>query len=157
MYKKILVPIDGSGKAETILSHVTDLAKCSGATIVLLQVVEAEIQGGARPFSELSRHKEELTRLTDQAATYLMTVKEKLQPSGIEVMTRVVYGPVARGILKAAEDEKADLIAIASHGRGGLSRVFYGSVASALLQLVDRPLLIIRSRANTQTPAKNPL
>jgi nucleotide-binding universal stress UspA family protein len=58
----------------------------------------------------------------------------------------VTYGPVVEGIINLAEKEGVDLIALASHGRGGLSRVFYGSVAAGLLHRVDRPLLIIRSR-----------
>ncbi|MGB5749391.1 MAG: universal stress protein [Desulfobacterales bacterium] len=49
-------------------------------------------------------------------------------------------------ILKAAEEEKVELIAMSSHGRSGVSRVFYGSVAAGLLHRIDRPLLIIRSR-----------
>jgi nucleotide-binding universal stress UspA family protein len=53
---------------------------------------------------------------------------------------------VVEAILKAAEQENVDLIAMSSHGRSGLSRVFYGSVAAGLLQRIDRPLLIIRSR-----------
>jgi len=53
---------------------------------------------------------------------------------------------VVDAILQSAEQEKVDLIAMSSHGRGGLARVFYGSVAAGLLQRVDRPLLIIRSR-----------
>lgn len=58
----------------------------------------------------------------------------------------IAQGPVVETIINVAEKEKADLIAIASHGRTGLSRVFYGSVASGLLHSIDRPLLLVRSR-----------
>ncbi|MCB0137738.1 MAG: universal stress protein, partial [Caldilineaceae bacterium] len=54
-------------------------------------------------------------------------------------------GPVVTAILDVAEREKADLIAMASHGRTGLSRVFYGSVAAGILHKADRPLLLIRA------------
>jgi nucleotide-binding universal stress UspA family protein len=65
----------------------------------------------------------------------------------IEAQTRVVVaGSVVEAILREAEEEKVDLIAMSSHGRSGMSRVFYGSVAAGLLHRVDRPLLIIRSR-----------
>jgi len=58
---------------------------------------------------------------------------------------RVEIGPVVETIITVAEGEGADLIAMASHGRTGLSRVFYGSIAAGVLQRVDRPLLLIRS------------
>ena len=56
--------------------------------------------------------------------------------------------PVVETIIEAATNEDADLIAMASHGRGGLSRIFYGSVAAGILNRVDRPLFIVRSRLN---------
>ena len=55
---------------------------------------------------------------------------------------------VVKAIIDAAERENADLVAMASHGRSGLSRAFYGSVAAGVLQRIDRPLLLIRSRNN---------
>jgi nucleotide-binding universal stress UspA family protein len=58
----------------------------------------------------------------------------------------VANGPAVERIIQTAEKENADIIAMASHGGGGLSRVFYGSVAAGVLNRVDRPLLVIRSR-----------
>jgi nucleotide-binding universal stress UspA family protein len=80
------------------------------------------------------------------AATYLEGVKVRLQAKGIATQTRLVYGPVVEALIMAAGQEKVDLIAMASHGRTGAARVFYGSVASGVLHRVDRPLLIVRSR-----------
>jgi nucleotide-binding universal stress UspA family protein len=94
MYNTILVPLDGSKRAEAILAHVEQLAHRFGASVVLLQVIE----------------------------------------------------PVVNTIIEAAKSEEADLIALASHGRTGLSRVYYGSVAAGVLHRVDRPLLLVRSR-----------
>ena len=71
--------------------------------------------------------------------------KGEFREKGIEARTRVVYGPVVQAIIDAAEGKDADLIAMASHGRSGLSGVFYGSVAAGVLHRVDRPLLLIRS------------
>ena len=146
MYKNILVPLDGSPRAERILPHVEGLALSGGSKVTLLQVVEADIPGGAGPFSELTRHRQEIARLTEEGAAYLMSIKERLEQQGIKVVTRIFYGPVAGAIIAAAEEEGADLIAMTSHGRGGLSRVFYGSVSAGVLQRIDRPLLLIRSR-----------
>jgi len=58
---------------------------------------------------------------------------------------QVSYGPVVEGIIDIAKSQEADLIAIASHGRSGLSMVFYGSVAAGILHRADRPLLVVRS------------
>jgi len=80
------------------------------------------------------------------AENYLNALKRKYSKMGIEAQTRVTMGPVVKEILNFAEKEKADLIALSSHGRTGLSRLFYGSVAAGILQRVDRPLLVIRSQ-----------
>jgi nucleotide-binding universal stress UspA family protein len=70
---------------------------------------------------------------------------------GIAAQYRVAMGPVVKEILDSAERENADLIAMCSHGRSGLSRLFYGSVASGVLNRVDRPLLIIRSGGENES------
>jgi nucleotide-binding universal stress UspA family protein len=85
-----------------------------------------------------------LRQRTKQAESYLAALRDEFQGKGVETDTRVVYGPVVEAIIDAAENEGADLIAIASHGRSGLSQVFYGSVAVGVLHRVDRPLLLIR-------------
>ena len=146
MYKTILAPLDGSERAETILPHVEGLALTGKGKVILLQVIEIEIPGGSGPFSELQRHRQEIERRTEVAADYLLKIKEQFEQKGIETITRIAYGNVAGAIIASAEEENADLIALASHGKGGLSRVFYGSVSAGVLQRVDRPLLIIRSR-----------
>ena len=69
-----------------------------------------------------------------------------IRDRGIEAKSVVESGPVVSVILDVAEREKADLVAMASHGRTGLSRVFYGSVAAGILHKADRPLLLIRAQ-----------
>ncbi len=145
MYHKILVPLDGSKRAEKILPHVEDLARRYNAKVIFLQVVEyktAATPEGA--FINLST--EEINQAKKQADTHLRGIQGEFRGKNIECQTHVLYGPVVEGIINIAAHEGVDLIALASHGRGGLSRVFYGSVAAGLLQRVDRPLLIIRSR-----------
>lgn len=93
----------------------------------------------------LKRYQEQLERETKVAKTYLAGLKGEFREKGIEARVRVVHGPVVEAIITAAERENADLIAIASHGRNGVSRVFYGSVAAGILQRADRALLVIRS------------
>jgi nucleotide-binding universal stress UspA family protein len=145
MYHKILVPLDGSKRAERILPHVEEMAKRYKAKIILLQVVEYKAlttsQGALINLSD-----QELDQAKKQAETHLKGLQGGFRGKNIESKIHVIYGSVVEGILNMAAQEDVDLIALASHGRGGLARVFYGSVAAGLLHRVDRPLLIIRSR-----------
>lgn len=145
MYHRILVPLDGSKRAEAILTHVEDLAQHYKAKVIFLQVVEPVpiVVGPDMAYSTLYHH--ELEERTEQAEAYLAARQGEFQEKGIETLTRVANGPIVGAIIDAAEADDADLIAIASHGRGGLARVFYGSVAAGVLHRVDRPLLLIRS------------
>jgi len=146
MYKKILVPLDGSKRAEAILPHVEQLALRYQAKVILLQVIEYQIvtgiEGAYVPLTD-----QELDRTVEEVETYLAGIKGEFQEKKIETQTCAIHGQVVNEIIKLAAQEAVDLIAMASHGRGGLSRVFYGSVAAGVLQNVDRPLLIIRSRS----------
>jgi len=145
MYNTILVPLDGSKRAEAILPHAEALAQCHGAKVVFLQVVEPSSLLGGSEDNYLQRYQEQLERETKVAETYLAGLEGEFREKGIEARVRVVHGPVVEAIINAAERENADLIVLASHGRSGLSRVFYGSVAAGILHRADRPLLIIRS------------
>jgi len=147
MYKTILVPLDGSKRAEGILRHVEELSKLYHARVIFLQVVEPSplVVG---PEGSIVLHQEEIERWTKEAESYLTAIQGEFQEKGIETEKHVINGPVVEVIIKVAEKEGADLIALASHGRSGLSRVFYGSVAAGVLHRIDRPLLLIRSRGN---------
>jgi nucleotide-binding universal stress UspA family protein len=148
MYHKILVPLDGSKRAEAILPHATDLAQCYGAKVILLQVVEPEplIIGPDMVYPIINQ--EMVEDRTQRAKEYLAARQAEFAARGIETSTHVGHGPIVEEIIKRAEREDVDLIAMASHGRTGLSRVFYGSVAAGVLNRIDRPLLLIRSSDN---------
>lgn len=146
MYNNILVPLDGSKRAERILPYVEDMAMRLEARIVLLQVVERETDR-LRPHENLVEPSMNLQkRARQEAEEYLAGLKGEFREKGLQVRAFVEEGPIVRTIIQVAEREGVDLIAMASHGRGGLSRVFYGSVAAGVLQQVDRPLLVIRAR-----------
>lgn len=144
MYKAILVPLDGSKRAEVILPHVEELAQHFEAKVILLEVVEPSTplttpQGTLMDIEAVDREAE-------YAESYLASVQGELSTRGLSVTRYIEYGPVVETIISVAEREDADLIAMASHGRTGLARVFYGSVAAGVLQRIDRPLLLIRSQ-----------
>ena len=145
MYHKILVPLDGSKRAEKILPHVEELALRFKAKVIFLNVIEYKIvPAGEDQYINLSA--QELDKVKKQGEAYLAGIRKEFSAKNIESQSGVIYGAVVEGIINIAALEGVDLIALASHGRGGLARVFYGSVAAGLLHRVDRPLLIIRSR-----------
>lgn len=145
MYRCILVPLDGSKRAESILPHVEEIALRFNSKVIFLQVVEPPpiLMGSETPY--LEGYQQELEQRTKEADLYLTSMTGEFREKGIESKARIIHGRVVDGIIDTAEGEGADLIAIASHGRTGLSRVFYGSVAVGILHRVDRPLLLIRS------------
>ena len=147
MYKTILVPLDGSKRAERILPHVENLALSLKAKVVFLQVVVYPNIVGYYE-TEILLHRQDIEQLEKQANEYLTALKGEFREKGIEAKACVVNGSVVREIIDCSEREGADLVAMTSHGRSGLARAFYGSVAAGVLQLIDRPLLIIRSRGD---------
>jgi len=146
MYDKILVPLDGSVRAETVLRHVEELAHRYQASVTLLRVVDLAAPIGAAESAYAGLRQRGLEQETLAARAYLMPLQGMFREKGIDTHIAVAYGHPVDAILKTAAGDDVDLIAVASHGRSGLSRVFYGSVAAGLLQRANRPLLLIPSR-----------
>lgn len=145
MYQRILAPLDGSKRAETIIPYVEDMALVRNSVIILLQVIEP----GATmvtPYDMVPYYDADLAeQWVEEAKQYLSVIGGALREKGLTVEFLVEQGPVVRTILDVAARENADLIAMASHGRSGLARVFYGSVAAGILHQADRPLLLVRA------------
>ena len=146
IYKTILVPLDGSKRAEAILSHVEELAQRYRAKVILLQVVDPVPSVMVRETTCTELYQQVLERRAKQVESYLAAIQGEFREKGIEAQVCVRYAPVVGAIIETAQREDADLIAMASHGRSGLSQVFYGSVAAGVLHRVDRPLLLVRSQ-----------
>ena len=145
MYKTILVPLDGSKRAERILNHVEELARSFNSRVIFLQVVTAPNLVGYDE-SGILLYNHHLEQLAKEAESYLNSLKGEFREKGIEAKTCVVGGQVVGQIIDCALEENVDLVAMSSHGRTGLARAFYGSVTAGVLNLIDRPLMIIRSR-----------
>lgn len=145
MYQFILVPLDGSQRAEAILPHVESLAHCTGAQLILLNIIDPPMNL-VTPYDMMPSYTaEEMQTMADDAETYLQGVEARVKAHNVVARTIVEYGAVVATIIEIADREKVDLVAMASHGRTGLSRVFYGSVAAGVLQRIDRPLLLVRA------------
>lgn len=137
--EKILVPLDGSDLAEAALETAIDILNEEPARIlVLLRAAESPRVAGDDPAAEQARALRE-------AESYLKGVAAGLRECGVtRVKTAVWYGPAAPTIVEAAETEKADLIVMSSHGRGGVGRLIFGSVAESVLHGTRTPILMVR-------------
>lgn len=145
MFGTILVPLDGSKRAEKILPYVEDLAFARDSRVIFLRVVEPTpvitSSYTLRPTYDLEMAESAF----NEAKAYVAELMGDFRAKGLNASSLVEMGPVVHTILDIAEQEKADLIAMASHGRTGLARAFYGSVAAGILHRADRPLLLIRA------------
>lgn len=146
MYNKILIPLDGSKRAEAVLPHVEEMAKRYDAGVIFLLVDELQVMLGWDEVVDLTKCREDFNQRQRKAESYLAQHQKKFREKGIKTDVYVVHGPVVKSICSAAEEMDADIIVMASHGLSGLPRTFYGSVTAGVLQKIDRPLLIIRTR-----------
>jgi len=148
MYDKILVPLDGSKRAEAILPYVQELALEHGSRVLFLQVMTAEPSTAAVVMYHLDVDLQiaEMKQRFREAEQYLTAHKNNFCNTGIDTEALLKYGPIVDTIITVANEFDVDLIALASHGRTGLGHVFYGSVAAGVLNRAERPVLIVRSR-----------
>ena len=145
MFDTILVPLDGSQRAETILPYVEDIALARKSKVILLQVIEPSTTM-VTPYDMVPYYDTELAeRILEEAKVYIKSRQGEFQEKGIQAEALVETGVVVRTILDVAERYNVNLIAMASHGRTGMARVFYGSVAAGVLHATDRPLLLVRA------------
>ena len=145
MYQTILVPVDGSKRAEAILDHAENLAKSNGVRVVFIRVEEEPLMVGRDEVIDVARYHKEFKSRIERTQAYLDDLKTRFREKGIDAVTRLAYGPVTNAILNTAAEVNADIIAMATHGFGGLARVSYGSVAAGVLQAAEIPILLIRS------------
>ena len=150
MYKKILVCLDGSKRAEQILPYVTEQALRFNSKVVLFQAVPPPVvaspgvPGVAGSQVETEEMQEKAQRAETTAEIYLGKVAQRLQRRELKVDSVVWVGPVGESIITYADSNKVNLIAIATHGRGGLKRAVFGSVADFILRNSTLPMLVIK-------------
>jgi len=137
MFKKIMVPLDGSNLAEGILPRVEWLAKIHGAEVTLLRVAVAHTFPGMDPV----QHQVSVVR---EAEEYLAKVEENLKSVGVNARAVVRYGHDAQEIVEHARNRDFDLIAMSTHGRTGLTQFVLGSVASKVIHTATIPILLCR-------------
>ncbi len=151
MFKRILVPLDGSGRAEQALPVAARLARTSSGSLVLVRVVSTspEHYPSAPAKPTLAQTVSEADRTL--AESYLEGIASSQLLNGIHVKTEVYVGLVAPIILSVASSEKVDIIVICSHGFTRVKRWVLGSVAEKVAHNADVPVLILREDSPTAT------
>lgn len=149
MFKRVMVPLDGSKLAECALPYAEQLAKGCGSEIILFSVTERKqaqrvIEDKSQP---LGYHlaPEAVGKKEKQAQRYLDRIAKDLQEKEIKVRTEVELWEPAEAIVAYAEADKCDVIAMASHGRSGVSRWTHGSVAEKVFRNSCVPVLMIKA------------
>ncbi|HEV3258268.1 MAG TPA: universal stress protein [Gemmataceae bacterium] len=153
-FQHILIPLDGSPLAEQIIEPAAALGSLTGADYTLLRIIKPMVMGPYDPADSLPGHLdpsavEQLQRLyrdeESEAGSYLERVAGRLRDRALKVQTRVVvHDQPAVAILEEVKAHRADLVALATHGRSGLPRLFLGSVADKLVRGTTVPVLLQR-------------
>ena len=144
MFERILVPLDGSPRAEQAIPVATQIARASGGSVILLQVVSPPIDyGGGLTQTPLMTEQVIETELA-MSSGYLDRVTKARELAEIETTTEVMFGLPAQDILAIAESRSVDLIVMCSHGRTGFTRWVLGSVAQKIAHHCPVPLLVLR-------------
>lgn len=159
MPKKILIPLDGSKIGETALNYVEELIFTLSAEqkveVTLIQVISAST--GRVPSGEgflpISLTEEQMETIKKEAFDYLNQAGKSLRSKGATVKYKVIISKIgvtsAEEIIKAEDDINADLVAMSTHGRHGLSRWVFGSVTEKVLRAGKAPVLVVRAEKKT--------
>lgn len=154
-YHNLLVPLDGSERAEAALPHAAALAQRFEARVILFRAVSLPPVAAAVPLAPgqsspaaIVETVELAQEVQEASIQYLEGLARRLRAHNIGADVRVGddTGDVAESILAAAESEGADLIVMTTHGRTGLSRLLFGSVAESVLRTARVPVLLICTR-----------
>ena len=161
MFGKMLVPLDGSEMAEAVLPYVEDIAKRYSAEVILLRVVATPqdrwtatvfqpplaVPGSSEDVVTAPHpvyREQEMESLRGEVERTLSGVRKRLKQAGLSTRVVVLFGRPADRIIEYAKKEDVDLIAISTHGRTGLGRWAFGSVAKRIMRATSIPVLLIR-------------
>ena len=149
IFRKLLVPLDGSDLAERVFPYVEALAKPSNAEIILLQVAPTAASlasVAATPAPGVVDFVATAEKMRGTATAYLAAAAERLRARGLNVRHVVPEGAAAPAIVRLARELGAELIAMTTHGRGGIARVVFGSVADEVIRTAPCPIFLMPLR-----------
>jgi len=148
MYRRILVAVENSAADRTILAHVAQLARITGAELLLVHVADG---WAARYFDQLKLRESEEMKADRE---YLERVAGDLAGQGLTAHVRLALGDPATELIRVAGEEHVDLIAMSTHGHRYLADLLHGTTADRVRHLVDVPVLLLKAHpgASSQTP-----
>ena len=155
MFKRVIIPLDGSELAESILPFIIQIAGPLDIEVTLVRVLQPVppevVEGVGRVMID------DVGQRQAEAQTYLADLATSIGTSGVRVRTDVRIGVPVREIVECVRERDADLVAMTTHGRSGLGRFLFGSVAEAVLRQAEVPVFLLRqtekqARAARATP-----
>ena len=144
---RVVVPLDGSEVGEAALPYVIDMATKLDMEVILFQAVSLayHVYASGEIVSQVPYTNQEMQPVVASVRAYLDKVADRLKAKNLRVRTDAKTGSAADSIIKAADEFQADLVAMSTHGRSGISRWVFGSVAERVLQAGTTPLLLVRA------------
>src|SRR5947208_12772023 len=139
MYRKILVALENSQADQALLPHITQLARQLGSSVLLVHVADGWV---ARNFDRLKLAESEEMKADRE---YLERTAQELRAGGLKVSARLALGDPPSEILKTAEEEKCDLIAMTSHGHRLIGDLIFGSTINEVRHKASVPVLLVRA------------
>jgi nucleotide-binding universal stress UspA family protein len=140
MYHRILVAVENSPADGTILAHAGDLAKLTGAELLLVHVADG---WAARNFDQLNLRESEEMKADRE---YLEKLQHDLTERGLKVQTQLARGDPATELIRAAKNQGADLIAMSTHGHRFFGDMLFGATADRVRHIVKIPVLLLRAK-----------
>lgn len=147
MFKRILIPLDGSALGEQVLPFAKMFAAQFHSSVILCQAVEFIQQPPVDLAGAAYGIEEQMEFLRWSAVAYLERIQRDFAEAGVHVEYQTQCGSPATAILELAQHAQVDLIAMATHGRTGLAREVFGSMADKVLRGATQPMLLVRARA----------
>ena len=147
-YKKIVIPIDGSGWSERAIPHACEIAQHNDSELILTHVFRPPAAEYTDQIA-LAGQSEQIDEIRNQIKQKLMSLRNQLRGQGYNVRVQFIEGAgVAHLLVDYINEEDVDLVVMSSHGRTGLGRFIFGSVAQKVLEGVNVPVMIIRPGQN---------
>ena len=140
MYRRILVAVENSAADKTIVAHVSELARLTGASLLLVHVADG---WAARNFDQLKLRESEEMKIDRD---YLDRLRGELEGRGFAVETRLAMGDPATELVKVSQENGVDLIAMSTHGHRFIKDVLLGATADKVRHLVKVPVLLLRAQ-----------
>ncbi|MFZ4826484.1 MAG: universal stress protein [Phototrophicaceae bacterium] len=142
-YKKIVVPIDGSGLSQRAIPHAVDIARANQSEIILLHVFRPPAREYANIIA-LAGQESQIDIVRDQTKQYLIGLRTELRDEGIDCRVQMIEGASAAHLITDyINSEEVDLVVMSTRGHTGLARMVFGSVANTVMQSVRVPCMLI--------------